>query len=124
MKLENQVCSLDLAKALKELKVKQKSVWWWVNITKQYFGEHGDEYWPAGWHLHSDKIEDFEAIAAPTVAELINKLPYNSVITKGSIWRIDCLDYDGHYEKSLKLADAIAKKLIWLIENKHINPED
>lgn len=29
MKLENQVCSLELAKRLKELGVKQESLWWW-----------------------------------------------------------------------------------------------
>lgn len=29
MKLENQVCSLELAKRLKELKVKQDSLWCW-----------------------------------------------------------------------------------------------
>lgn len=29
MKLENQVCSLELSKRLKELGVKQDSLWWW-----------------------------------------------------------------------------------------------
>lgn len=31
MKLENQVCSLELAKRLKELGVKQDSLWVWVD---------------------------------------------------------------------------------------------
>ena len=31
MPLENQVCSLELAKRLKELVVKQDSYFWWVN---------------------------------------------------------------------------------------------
>jgi len=30
MKLENQVCSLEHAKKLKELGVKQENIWWWV----------------------------------------------------------------------------------------------
>ena len=34
MKLENQVCSLELAKKLKELGVKQESLFWWCKDFK------------------------------------------------------------------------------------------
>ncbi|MCH7604980.1 hypothetical protein IID24_03260 [Patescibacteria group bacterium] len=35
MKPEEEVCDLDLATKLKELKVKQESLWYWVSIRKK-----------------------------------------------------------------------------------------
>ena len=60
MKLEQHVCSLDLAKRLKELGVKQESLFWWGEITKEV------HYCKAGKPLH---------ISAFTVAELGEMLP-------------------------------------------------
>ena len=34
MELEKQVCSLELAKRLKQLGIKQNSVWWWIEWFK------------------------------------------------------------------------------------------
>lgn len=34
MKLEKQVCSLELAKKLKDLGVEQDSLWWWIKAGK------------------------------------------------------------------------------------------
>lgn len=61
MKIENQVCSLDMSKQLKELGVKQESYFWWVN-------GHGK------MELF-DKCTDNESISAFTVSELGKMLP-------------------------------------------------
>ena len=58
MKLEQQVCNLELAKKLKELGVKQESLWYWVHnkikddwkltILTQCFKDH-----PESWEYYS-----------------------------------------------------------------------
>ena len=70
MKIEQQVVSLELAKQLKEAGFKQDSKWWWwVNKlspkSKPSVSYYGD----------NKPIKDWECIAAPTVAELGERLP-------------------------------------------------
>jgi len=67
MKLEDQVCSLELAKKLKELGVKQESYWSWLKGDADY----GDEPYLLGC---TTKLEEDEC-SAFTVAELGEKLP-------------------------------------------------
>jgi len=66
MKLENQVCSLKLAKKLKGLGVKQKSLFWWD--TNDAFQE---------WFLRQplEPRNKMIAVSAFTVAELGEMLP-------------------------------------------------
>jgi len=123
MKLEDQVCSLELAKKLKELGVKQESLFRW---------NEGDgiedrlEYIPA----FSNKTH--ELVSAFTVAELGEMLPGNTsglyFVTQkglmGNSWYVDALTVVGHSKVCLTTAeteaDARAKMLIHLIENKLI----
>jgi len=80
MKLEDQVVSLDLAKRLKELGVKQESLWWWHDYgklekpinDKNFLGKYN------GWYStnkrENDRINTYK-YSAFTVAELGEMLP-------------------------------------------------
>lgn len=119
MNIEQQVVSLDLAKRLKELNVKQESLFWWSichDCEKEY---------PEGsvkWDLSFDK-QHGENISAFTVAELGEMLPDRAYSFRG--------DYEHKWECTIDLlgdeyyttsggdteADARAKLLIYLLEN-------
>lgn len=77
MKIEQQVVSLELAKKLKKAGYPQNdSLWYWMN-------PRGSKY----WHLELNPTEELreasiEIIAAPTVAELGEKLPFGVVSEK------------------------------------------
>ena len=93
MKLENQVCSLELSKKLKSLGVKQGSLWWWIH------------YYSLGkmvWSLFQEDKDDGanKKISAFTVAELL-EIRFNQV---GSF---DILV--DHYNR---FADTLAEKII------------
>lgn len=120
MKLENQVTSLELSKKLKELGVKQESLFYWV---------HCEVVSPVGDYALETKVlmdnfihkEDKIIASAFTVAELGEMLPHNSRtgVTMG-LW--ECwLDYDsqgkGYEQQAETEANARAKMLIYLIEN-------
>lgn len=123
MKLEQQVVSLELAKKLKELGVKQESYFHWRELEDATF-------------LVSDcdcSSPDGDDIAAFTVAELGEMLPsiiidfelkYRLKIEKTDIWEIIYEEVTNENEKGFLLvaddqteADARAKMLIYLIEN-------
>ena len=140
MNLENQVCSLDLAKRLKKLGVKQESLFYW--IYSPYITE--DFTWVL-MYRNENQINKFvnnvEFISAFTVAELEELLPFyiQTQVTGSS-------SYDGKYylkiEKGVEdwligyvmdhklpplialmrknLTTAFAEMLIWLIENGHV----
>jgi len=125
MKLENQVCGLELAKRLKELGIKQDSLWYWG----RYYHHNKDD-----WEL-SD-ISSFENLNAEyysafTVAELGEMLPYTVfsheyLRNNASVWR--CIkDIDGKKIKKFDAnteANARCQMLIYLIENKIIDVKD
>ena len=74
MKLEDQVCSLELAKRLKELGVKQDSLFWY----KRWIPEKGSTYFMPEWKLSlysKSTVNEYEYISAFTVAELGEMLP-------------------------------------------------
>ena len=128
MELSKQVISLELAKKLKELGVKQESLWWWImtNITT------------SGYDIISKHNKEFQNYQAPyilicatfTVAELGKMLPhYYITLCKGDVWscytanyttdlKYLALDHLGIADKSE--ANARAKMLCWLIENKKL----
>jgi hypothetical protein len=119
MKLENQVCSLELSKKLKELGVKQESLFWWFcDGSQAHRIIYGNTDVPmTKYTLHS----------AFTVAELGELLPlfvdtskndkgeyYTETIASVLGWKDDQV----FFEKTE--AGARAKMLIYLLENKLI----
>jgi len=127
MKLEDQVCSLELAKRLKELGVKQESYFYWISDEDENFvvptGTYDWGDWP-GYEKFEPKYSAF------TVAELGEMLPTNKVQTLKwfdvyycESWQ-DVVDKAGPIgrETSKKEADARAKMLIHLIEKGIVAP--
>lgn len=135
MKLKNQVVSLDIAKRLKELGVKQESLFWWDFRPK--VGES-----KCDWHVMLEKqLENkYMAKSAFTVAELGDMLPDVIKLEKGNayftqektieptnkkhLWEVF---YEYFYDEGGKIseqsdteADARGKMLIYLLENKLI----
>lgn len=124
MKLEDQVCSLDLAKRLKELGVKQESLFYWKQGNSDLF---------IGYRTISESAPTIAS--AFTVAELGEMLPEHirldskdlpqyCFIVPGNmgsgLWTIEYSDYEeGTPTFTAETeADARAKMLIYLIENK------
>lgn len=137
MKLEDQVTSLELSKKLKEFGVKQDSLFYWLNILNGW-----------AIYSYSDAIEykSINPISAFTVAELGEMLPIgwasvkrgngilknNKKIPSYEIFKseIESMEKDGSIGDNVNIsfescwvieakeADARAKELIYLIENK------
>jgi len=111
MQLEKQVVSLELAKRLKELGVKQNSIWWWYRWTKNH-----------NWKLslgteemlnYSFRPDDI--YSAFTIAELFEPLSDGEIIK----YVVENDNWDGSdYIKLFRDPDNLAECLIWLIENK------
>lgn len=137
MKLEDQVVSLELAKQLKELGVKQESLfYWWKGVHKQ------DKFFLINPILDNRTPQSYQEgypkaqmTAAFTVAELGKMLPEWLSIDGTDVW-ISCSTADrdieytvryGYIDKGAFLikagsiayteADARAKMLIYLLEN-------
>lgn len=129
MKLEQQVCSLELAKQLKELGVKQESYFWWKEITDNF--PHAEP-----WVFHTEvEVKDTKGCykdnnqkpkpngewtekhyAAFTVAELgehIKKIGLRALQTQADV------AVRGGY---LFDTDYWATVLIYLIENNLLTP--
>lgn len=73
MKLENQCCSLELAKRLKELGCKQERLWWWIeypNMRSEVILAIN-----ALIKLKNKDEKEYKVYAAFTVAELGEMLP-------------------------------------------------
>jgi len=147
MKLEDQVCSLDLAKRLKELGVKQESYFYWSEVTGEWKVIAYDAYWGidgkgrfTGDDLLKDLLSDEseQIVSAFTVAELLEILPPR--IVKGEHPYLLYLRKDNLYMYSVQYlnwgrpddhgvhvlegwdiekgaANSLAKMLIYLIEN-------
>lgn len=138
MNIENQVASLELSKKLKELGVKQESVWYWVGwygysteTIKMIFSvKTNSEIKQIERDFHIEKI-----CSAFTVAELGEMLPecYSSgktnldyMETNKEVERFYC---QNNNRTSIRKfadieADARAKMLIWFIENKRVEVEE
>ncbi len=133
MKLEEQVCSLELAKKLKELGVKQldNSLWAWAEVAQHEKDEHGRLKWKYEI-VANDFQADLEFVAAFSVAELgefIRQANLADLIftTDGStyewrVWLADAAsdDFPFTFEPSFvekSEADARAKMLVYLLES-------
>jgi hypothetical protein len=132
MKLEKQVCTLELAKRLKVLGVKQGSHFYWVKNfdaekgwrvigREQISGELDAHY---GFRPDEAREGGYEMYAAFTVAELGEMLPLGAKSwQRNSDWACETWKTvaDGHDGKIIVAdteADARAKMLVYLIENK------
>ena len=73
MKLEQQVCSLDLAKRLKELEVNQESYFGW--FYNDGMGEWELDQYQTDWPQDEPGHNDVHQYSAFTVAELGQMLP-------------------------------------------------
>lgn len=133
MKLEQQVCSLDLAKRLKELGVKQESLYRYNQYAVDI--EQGGQ-----WELESTQhMKKYHTpppfVSAFTVAEIGEMLPHRIKNNNGDAILHEILSfsdaakaYQMCYEGDFSLyvnwdkseADARAKMLVYLIENKLI----
>lgn len=126
MKIEEQVVSLKLAKQLKELGVKQDSIYFWVDIN--------DDDKPEAILFNNDELlsnEGANCYSAFTVAELGEMLPSIDVFTfknseqNGYLclykpFMVDTKMKAWHAEFGEIEADARAKMLIYCIENELI----
>lgn len=132
MKLEQQVCSLELAKKLKELGVKQESYFAWARIASKRMDGNGYD-WDTYGLVKNDFQAEIEYISAFTVAELGEMLHkytecWNFYMGFGlglssAEYKIG-LSKSGYKEvefRDLSEADARAKMLIYLLENKLIS---
>ncbi len=131
--LEKQVCSLELAKRLKELGVKQESLFYYAIYKRKLNPVYRNQ-------LILDGVSLEGLLSAFTVAELGGMLPPDTDSGKtkqGDFICYTCDDEDGgtwHYENAEKIgkefdshgeananeANARAKMLIHLLENKLI----
>ena len=139
MKLENQVVSLELAKKLKELGVKQESLFWWVKEYGYSIMDGANTIDTEEWGVvYADNLNDTiskqkgEHISALTVAELGEMM--NIELTDANegesftiklssaidFWCVsfgnDDTDITPQFEDA-SMADALAKMLIYLISN-------
>ena len=119
MELEKQVCNLELSKKLKELGVKQESLFYYLQYADQKPLIVGHNDASPGWSNYS----------AFTVAELGEMLPEKACIRTVKLVEEWCCDYHPknskfnfpeHREVSNIEADARAKMLVYLLENKLI----
>lgn len=124
MNLELQVCSLELAKRLKELGVKQDSLFWYV----KWIPPKGCTYYSNAneWKLslYKGSTDDHESISAFTVAELGEMLSCTCISEKiydSSEWiaKFNYYSIKKEFVESTE-ANARAKMLIWLIEEGHL----
>ena len=122
MELENQVCSLKLAKRLKELEVKQESLWYWQ---KSVCIKNHHELLSVNCFRDKNNIyKDNRNYSAFTVAELGEMLPLESHYIRTELHRNSMSDT---YKYLLHIcgkdfyadteANARAKMLIYLLEN-------
>jgi hypothetical protein len=137
MEPSQQVCSLELAKRLAELGVKQESYFYWVNWSSERHAR-------SGWHIEEGAHRDCESIAAFTVAELGKMLPHSVNVGKQSISYWDIKEkfwhndgrriYEMYFDSYLGVpespqqrsfretteADARARMMVFLLENKFV----
>lgn len=132
MPLEQQVVSREPAEKLRDLGVPQKSYFWWVLDGR---GNNGWSLLPETEIFGLPHKEVYERIAAYTVAELgeimkgkgMGVTAYSDLVdTQKGWWVRGGFGVRQQYEHLVhaeeKWADALAKMLIYLIENGLLSP--
>lgn len=140
MNLEQQLCSLDLAKRLKELGVKQRSIFYhitFINTSSAQYDKNNEQVWndiigEDEWDDYKERsyLKKLRRYSAFTVAELGEMLPNNihdKFLTthrcvRQGWWvfysKFNDKDTDNNSCWDFSEADARAKMLIHLLENK------
>lgn len=124
MKLENQVVSLELAKKLKELGVKQESQFmWWKGAGEGYlrptdWSQFNME--PKPMYSTADLRERFSAFTVAELGEMLSTTENNNQIRDTKVFTQWGCDYETHRTLAPTEADVRAKMLIYLLENKLI----
>lgn len=128
MYLENQVCSPELSKRLKELGIKQESLFYWADgsivISIDMDLLISDKKVRNSTSSHHDSDEDiYKIYSAFTVAELSEMLPiwFDSGKRENDDWICRVMEVrknKKHHSFGKTEADARAKMLIYLLENK------
>lgn len=117
MELEKQVVSLELAKKLKELGVKQNGLFYWAHVN------HDGKEYDAIFKGYIRPGEPMEYIASAfTVAELGELCPYEiwNAVKNAANESVKAIIFNGVLFEADTEADMRAKMLIYLIENKLI----
>lgn len=129
MKLEDAVCSLELAKKLKDLGVKQESFFRHINIS---IYERVDKLKDRKWFIESAaypslSTEKYSAFTVPELLEIFPIKNYHYKLIKEKDNEYLC----SHYSREEYLifrdensANACAKMLIHIIENKLYDPNE
>ena len=130
MKLESQVVSLEHARKLKELGVRQESAFYWIGSDLLSSPEAHDTLGRLTWPKKEAWISAF------TVAELGEMLPDTVVLSNGKthvlvtgktvgLWEVGYRNGSAPlFFRHTSEADARAKCLVYLIENKIISVEE
>lgn len=130
MKLKEQVTNLELSKTLKELGVKQESLfYWWYNGQSFYIGKR-NESWSGLDNMPSplkfEKLKKDEIYSAFTVSELGKKLPPHFNSYRGDFGKWFCYSDSNVIKAETQEADTEAnargKMLQYLIENNISQP--
>ena len=115
MKIKDQVASLSLSRKLKNAGYPQHGLFWWVKGKKK-------------WELHQNWGADdkrVESCVAPTVAELGEMLELDKtewlVCSKDPISKVFVVNFRHEIIKANTEANARARILIWLAENKYVD---
>ena len=136
MKLENQVCSLELSKKLRELGVKQENLWYWCEGNS--YGADGISMYCGTYGIISKELlektideckkinskRELKRYSAFTVAELGEMLPYVQFFWSDKPDGRYTIIYEPsnnyHTETDSIEANARAKMLIWLTEKEFV----
>lgn len=136
MKIENQVCTLEQAKKLKELGITQDSMFYWVNTTQGLRLAYKDSYKHYGivGENGTEVTKRMIIACAFTVAELGLMLPQGSYMRRsyitteeivGYVFRVGCnIDNDGYETFGLNEAEMRARLIINLIEREIITSKE
>jgi hypothetical protein len=128
MKLEQQVVSLELAKKLKELGVKQESIFYYAHQGKIWSREHYYDNYNSNdendqeavtFEYYLSEVNGGQIYSAYTVAELGDIFPVNIQLPFKDIEYWKWSSPKGRHTSPTE-ADARAKMLIHLIENQFI----
>lgn len=104
MKLKDQVCSLELAKRLKELGVPQGSLFYWTYC----------EAWFITYRHPENESNPLSAFTVSELGELYENIDNDALVA----WDATQGSYTGRW--FVPDVDEIAKMLIWLIEQGYI----